>query len=60
MWSVDTTLVEQGIHRYLPESWQLRLTLAQSLDCQAVVGHAVVERVGPVRIGAIFGDRDSG
>lgn len=49
----SSTLVKDGIHRNLPEAGQLRLSTANIGDRVAIVGHTVIERVGPesVRVG---------
>lgn len=47
-------LVKERVHWDLPKSRQLRFTIADTRRGKAVVRHAVVERVRPVRVRAGF------
>ena len=41
------SVIEERVHRDLPEARKLGLSFAHPVDDEAVVGHAVVERVRP-------------
>ena len=54
------TVVEERVHRDLPEAGELGLALAKTIDREAVVRHAIVEGVRPERVGALVRDRNGG
>lgn len=60
MRSVDAAVVEERIHGKFPEAGKLGLALAQAIDRQTVVRHAVIERVRPKRVRVIVSDGNGG
>ena len=58
MHAIYAAVVKQRVHRDLPEAGELRLALAETVNRETVVRHAVVERVRPVSVGTIICDRD--
>ena len=60
MRTVDTPIVEEGIHRNLPESRKFGFALAKPRSRQTVVGEAVVQSVRPESVSIFLGDGDGG
>lgn len=60
MGASSTPLIEEGVHRNLPESWKLGLTLANTRDRQTVVSETVVQSIGPKSIRVLLGDGNRG
>jgi len=58
MGSSSTPLVEEGIHRDLPEPWKLGFALANTRYRQTVVGEAIIQSIRPKSIRVFLSDGD--
>ena len=53
-------IIEEGIHRNLPEPRKFGFTLANSSGRQTVIGETIVQGIWPESIGIFIGDGDGG
>lgn len=60
MWACVATAVEEGIHGDFPETGKFRFTFTDALNCQTVIGQAMIEGVRPVGVGAGVCNGDRG
>jgi len=60
MGTTNTPVIEEGIHRNLPEPRKFGLTLANTGDRQTIVGEAIVQSIRPESVGIWLGNGDGG
>ena len=60
MRTINSPVIEEGVHRNLPESREFGLALADSRSRQAVVREAIVQGVRPESVSIFLSDGDGG
>jgi len=56
MGTVDTSVIEKRVHRNFPEAREFWLAPTSTRDAETIIGHAVVQCVGPIRVSVRFCD----